>query len=132
MENFISEYPNNDYESCDSFFYNISYYGFDSITMKFNEEIKSTYYQANKIYNYENNEEIIKNKFKNIVLSQEYKMNIIIYRFVIIEVIKQSLDKLFDNFEIIFNDAMKFSLIINIILIILYFWIFYFLVAFYL
>ena len=117
LEAVISEYQNIEYKSCDSFFYNISYYGFEPITMRFIEDIRSTYHQSLKIYNDENNEILKRNKIKQIFLDEKYKMNVIIYRFVIIEVIKQSLVKLFDNFNLIFDDVMKFSLVINIIFI---------------
>ena len=117
LEAVISEYQNMEYKSCDSFFYNISYYGFESITMRFIEDIRSTYHQSLKIFNDENNEILKRNKIKQIFLDEKYKMNVIIYRFVIIEVIKQSLEKLFENFYLIFDDVMKFSLVINIIFI---------------
>ena len=115
LDAFLLEYQNSD---SNSFFYNITYYGFDAITMRFMEDISSIYNHGYKIYNdknNENNESLIKKELKQIFSDEKYKMNVIIYRFVIIEVIKQSLDKLFDNFKIIFDDSMKLSLIINIV-----------------
>ena len=115
LDAFLLEYQNSD---SNSFFYNITYYGFDAITMRFMEDISSIYNHGYKIYNdknNENNEILIKKELKQIFSDKIYKMNVIIYRFVIIEVIKQSLDKLFDNFKIIFDDSMKLSLIINIV-----------------
>ena len=115
LDAFLLEYQNSD---SNSFFYNITYYGFDAITIRFMEDISSIYNLGYKIYNdknNENNESLIKKELKQIFSDEKYKMNVIIYRFVIIEVIKQSLDKLFDNFKIIFDDSMKLSLIINIV-----------------
>ena len=40
--------------------------------MKFNEEIRSEYYLANKIYNNESDETLKKNNLKQIVLDKKY------------------------------------------------------------
>ena len=116
LNEFILEYPDSSYKSCDSLFYNFSYYGFDSITMSFIEDIRSMNYLANEILNNENDDD--KNKKKELIKimqNDKYKMSIIIYRFIIMKVIEQSIVKLFDAVRINFDETKRFSLIINII-----------------
>ena len=115
LDEFILEYKNSTNDSCDSFFYNFSYYGFDSITMSFIEDIRDMNYLADEIYKNENDYINKKNQLIEIMQNDKYKMSIIIYRFVIMKVIEQSLNKLFDAMRLNFDETMKISLIINII-----------------
>ena len=112
---FILEYTNSKYNFCDSFFYNFSYYGFDSITMSFIEDIRAMNYLADEIYKNENDYINKKNQLIKIMQNDKYKMSIIIYRFVIMKVIEQSLNTLFDAMRLNFDETKKISLIINII-----------------
>ena len=50
LDDFILEYKNSRYDECGSFFYNFSYYGFDSITMSFFEDIRTMDNLAEEIY----------------------------------------------------------------------------------
>ena len=115
LDNFISEYRNKSNNSCSSFFYNMSYFGFDSITMSFIEEIRMMYYEGNKTYNSEDDDTIIKKGLNTILQNDKYKTTVIIYRFIIMKVVEYSLDELFKAVNINFDETTKISLIINII-----------------
>ena len=115
LDNFISEYRNKSNNSCSSFFYNMSYFGFDSITMSFIEEIRMMYYEGNKIYKSEDDDTIIKKGLNTILQNDKYKTTVIIYRFIIMKVVEYSLDELFKAVNINFDETTKISLIINII-----------------
>ena len=111
LEEFINAYPDPKKESCDDFFYNMSYYGFNSLTMTFIEDIRSMKDLLDKIYSkeYGKKEELTKLLRKN-----TYKTDIIIFRFVIMKVIDKALNKLFETVRLNFDETVKISLIINI------------------
>ena len=91
----------------------MSYYGFDAITMSFFEDLRNMYNLAVERHKNDISNAII--YFTLIMKNEKYKMNIIIYRFIIMKVIEQSIDKLFEAVSINFDETQKISLIINII-----------------
>ena len=115
IEDFIEDYPNDEYKNCESFFYNISYYGFEAITMSFIEDIRVMKDYAESIYISNDNYNIKKEKLISILQNENHKMNVIIYRFVIMKVIGESLDNLFKAVRLNFDETIKISFIINII-----------------
>ena len=124
LEEFLAEYSNESYNSSGDFFYNISYYGFDAINMRFLEDLRNIYYLGNKIYNNFTDDNDIFDKKKNlekIIEDEKYKVNIIIYRFIIMKIISHSLDELFKAVNINFDETRTISLIINIIFIVVFF-----------
>ena len=113
LDDFLSKYSNDNYSKCSDFFYNMSYYGFDAITMSFFEDLRNMYNLAVERHKNDISNAII--YFTLIMKNEKYKMNIIIYRFIIMKVIEQSIDKLFEAVSINFDETQKISLIINII-----------------
>ena len=122
VESFINAYHDseNNY-TCDSFFYNMSYYGFEAIAMTFIEDIRVMKDLAESIlYNKDNN--INKETLLiEILQSDNHKNNVIIYRFVIMEVIGYSLNHLFKSVRENFDETKRISLIINIVFMVLVF-----------
>jgi hypothetical protein len=111
LEEIINAYSDPKKKSCDDFFYNMSYYGFNSLTKTFIEDIRSMKDLLDKIYTKDsgNGEELTKLLQKN-----TYKTDIIIFRFVIMKVIDKALNKLFETVRLNFDETVKISLIINI------------------
>ena len=114
IDSFINEYSDPEY-TCDSFFYNMSYYGFEAITMTFIEDIRIMKDLAESIINSDSKNKDKKDGLIDILQSDNHKNNVIIYRFVIMEVIGYSLDHLFKSVRENFNETMRISLIINIV-----------------
>ena len=117
VDNFIKDYNNseNNFISCESFFYNMSYYGFEAITMTFIEDIRVMKDLAESILYSSNNDTYKKTHLMDILQSDNHKNNVIIYRFVIMEVIGYSLTHLFKSVRENFDETMRISLIINIV-----------------
>ena len=112
LEEYLKEYANSNYKTCDNFFYNISYYGFNSITITFIEDIRIMKNQIDNIYQININKRV---ELTNFLQKESYKMNIIIYKFVVMKVIDKSLNKLFETIRFNFDETIKISFIINII-----------------
>ena len=112
LEEYLKEYANSNYKTCDNFFYNISYYGFNSITITFIEDIRIMKNQIDNIYQININKRV---ELTNFLQKESYKMNIIIYKFVVMKVIYKSLNKLFETIRFNFDETIKISFIINII-----------------
>ena len=125
LADFINEYNLSSYKTCDSIFYNLSSYGFDSLSMSFFEDIRNIKYLANNVYK-DNKLNIYEKKRRliDIMNNEKYKMNVIIFRFVIMKLIDKSLYKLNEAIKSNFDETMKISLIINIIFIIFIFIVF--------
>ena len=117
----MSEYSNESYNSSGDLFYNISHYGFDAINMRFLEDIRNIYYLGNKICNNFTGAFDKKKNLDKITNDEKYKVNIIIYRFIIMKIIGKSLDELFIAVNINFDETQTISLIINIIFILVFF-----------
>ena len=146
INQFITTYPGNGLSGTDDFFYGVSKYGFLSILTTYIEEIRmlkdtvDDYIvkseEKNFIYNesyfngpnnlYENIYDMFKNNSDdyrklnpaNALHSSSHKTLIIIYRFVIAQVIKNALSEMFLTFEEIFDSTIRVGLIINIVFII--------------
>ena len=116
VESFINVYhaSENNY-TCDSFFYNMSYYGFEAIAMTFIEDIRIMKDLAESILYSKNNDTNKKTLLMEILQSDNHKNNVIIYRFVIMEVIGYSLNHLFKSVRENFDETKRISLIINIV-----------------
>ena len=142
INDFIKEFPDNGYNTCQDFFYGISDYGFFSILTTYIEEIRmlrdtvNDYHEKAKQKNYIYNEsffndpngfyQILYDKYENI--SEDYrntnpanalshrphKTIFIVYRFVISKVVSYALNEVFNTFEGIFAKTTKITLIINV------------------
>ena len=83
--------------------------------MSFIEDIRVMKDYAESIYISNDNYNIKKEKLISILQNENHKMNVIIYRFVIMKVIGESLDNLFKAVRLNFDETIKISFIINII-----------------
>jgi hypothetical protein len=116
VESFIHDYHGSEKNfTCESFFYNMSHYGFEAITMTFIEDIRIMKDLAESILYNKNNDTNKETLLMNILQSDNHKNNVIIYRFVIMEVIRYSLSHLFTSVRENFDETMRISLIINIV-----------------
>ena len=116
VESFINTYHDSTNNiTCESFFYNMSYYGFEAITMTFIEDIRVMKDLAESMLYSANNDTDKKVSLMSILQSDNHKNNVIIYRFVIMEVIANSLTHLFKSIRENFAETMRISLIINIV-----------------
>ena len=68
--------------------------------------------QIDNIYQININKRV---ELTNFLQKESYKMNIIIYKFVVMKVIDKSLNKLFETIRFNFDETIKISFIINII-----------------
>ena len=139
---FLAEnHTNFEYERCDQFFYNTSTYGFQAVLTTYIEEIRimrdlQKYYLENALkYHFEYNESLIGTKFQKhlypedeslmeiynrynpvLILNEDtHKNSIIIYRFVVMKIVQNALDNLFDAIHDSFDDTKLNSYIINIV-----------------
>ena len=123
VESFIKDYhgPDDNFTSCESFFYNMSHYGFEAITMTFIEDIRIMKDLAESILYSNNNDTYKDTHLMDIFQSDNHKNNVIIYRFVIMEVIGYSLNHLFKSVRENFDETKRISLITNIVFMVIVF-----------
>ena len=147
INNFLSEHQHAGFNSCETFFYNTSNYGFQAVLTTYIEELRimrdleKNFLQIAEKYNFTYNESLIGTEgetkhyesFKNnktkmdlykkynpvLILNETtHKTAIIIYRFVVMKVVQSALDNLFDAIHLAFDDTIKIGLIINIVFIV--------------
>ena len=147
IRQFLAQYPDNGFSGPDDFFYGVSNYGFFAILTTYIEEIRmvkdtvdeyifklteknytynESYFNApNDLYNYitdiykgDDYEDYRNLNPANALHSSSHKTLVIVYRFIISEVIQDALKRMYLIFEGIFNSTIKVGLIINIVFII--------------
>ena len=147
INNFLSEHEHAGFNSCETFFYNTSNYGFQAVLTTYIEELRimrdleKNFLQIAEKYNFTYNESLIgtageskhyKQFEKNETIMKLYrqynpvlilnetthKTGLIIYRFVVMKVVQSALDNLFDAIHLAFDDTIRVGLIINIIFIV--------------
>ena len=145
LDDFINERINHSlYQSCGDFFYRAAYYGFKSILVSYIEEVRvmkdfglsfvqkaaknnfkyneslcgTTFYK--NLYNIENVNYTLYNETNSILILREdiHQMTVIVFRFVIVDVVEKSFSFLFTAVRQEFDDTNRISLLINIIFIV--------------